>query len=241
MAKRRRHSSGEEKKSGKEKSGRLARFYLGALAGVLSLLIWYFKDCYDERKKAIPALKTAFVSMRAAVDESVQRSVAAVHARGVLVDYLKSDKVSVERTQIHLDQIVSEYQTAYVACNKADEATGTYMNALTDVIELFSLVKDEEVHTLEELSLGCFKLKETIADVRSVDAGKLVEDPLLRRRIIEDFEERRTRDAILEPMLKKAFESEHARIEMAIRGIEPDRFSLVQTCLDCTRRLFRLH
>jgi len=220
----------------------LAAFLRGKTIWVLGLIgafvTWYFHDCYDDRKKAIPDLKDAFVSMRAADEQAVQTSVAATRETYALINYLEHGAINTQQAQVHLSSVIAAYDSAYTSCAKSNEALGRYMNALKNMTELFEIQEDDQRQlTLTELSYSCSMWKEWAGAARSVEPAKLVDDPIFRQRFVTSFEKQRAKADALDPQLNSSFLSDYTRIEAAIDGVEARRFSLSQTCWDCARRL----
>jgi hypothetical protein len=216
-------------------------FTLARVLGLLGLLaaaaVWYFKDCYDDRKRIVPELRDAYASLRVGEEQLIQSTAAANRQTRLFMDYLRGGNLDVHTMEQHLTYTGSTFQNADAACAKENEYFEKYLNVLRTTFSLFHIEGEHKDDDVVATRIDCSIWKKLLVEVHSISASKLVNEPDYRMSYVNRFDIVRDSSDRWEAWAREAFRTDYTTMEGAINWVEARRFDLLGSCLDCARRL----
>jgi hypothetical protein len=212
---------------------------LSALACALTgFLGWYFTNCYEERKNAIPEMVNAFADSRATHDQMSASMTAALRAQYLFADNYLKDRNVIDAAvlQRQYAQITSLYREAEDDCNKNTRAMNRYADAQDTISKLFLTWSDRKL-VIERSNQFCVLWEQQVMNVRTFDPA-LLSDKTQRDAYVDDVEKAKGPSEEVIRLVGNECEECSKNMTDELKYAEDRRFSVKYTCWDCARKLF---
>jgi hypothetical protein len=229
---------GHKQQSDKHSLLTKARLISAFACAVTAFLGWYFSHCYEERKDAIPEFKAAFADSRSAHNQMRASMVVALGGTYLLVGYLKGkETVDLRVVQQRHSQLISLYQDAETECNKVTEALNRYADAQDTISKVFLIQSDRRL-VVERSNHLCVLWSDMRLRLMWYDPTKL-SVKRSRDEFVAEMEQQRDAAEKVTEYLDRDCADCAKLMDDELKYAESRRFSVMFTCWDCTRRLFK--